>query len=137
MVLNQLKQIRDELKASAEKYDRAFKKTALIAAQELTEQEHNIADEQHQAGLNDNNSKAIVISSNNSLDKQYFLEKYGSLKNAKVAYQKRYGKQKYGRSWSDFITVAQKISNSNSQKLSLEARIAKVENFLVTLGYQL
>jgi hypothetical protein len=137
MVLNQLKQIRDELKASADKYDRAFKKTALIAAQELTEQERNIVNEQHQSSLNVSNSKAIVLSSNNSLNKQYFIKKYGSLKNAKAAYQKRYGKQKYGRSWSDFISVAQKISDSNSQKLSLEDRIAKIENFLVILGYQL
>ena len=138
MVLNHLKQIRDELKASADNYDRAFKNTALIAARELVEQEPKANNEKAQASLSESNFKALD-SSHHNLDKQYFIEKYGSLKNAKLAYQKIYGKQKYGRSWSDFITVVQKLSTSasNVQKLSLEDRITKIESFLVTLGYQL
>ena len=138
MVLNHLKQIRDELKVSADNYDRAFKNTALIAAQELVEQELNTKNEKAQASLSKSNFKAIDSSEQN-LDKQYFIEKYGSLKNAKLAYQKIYGKQKYGRSWSDFIIVVQKLptSVSNVQKLSLEDKITKIESFLVTLGYQL
>ena len=40
------------------------------------------------------------------IDKQYFLDKYGSLKQAKSAYKEIYGDRQYGRSWSDFIAVA-------------------------------
>ncbi|MEM8673866.1 MAG: hypothetical protein AAGF83_08340 [Cyanobacteria bacterium P01_G01_bin.67] len=134
MVLNQLKQIRDELKSSAKSYDTAFKNTALIAASELSKkqtllEQTPIVDSKQQTKLN----------SNLIFDKEYFIANYGSLKNAKVAYQKLYGKQKFGRSWSEFIAIAQKLAlaSSKSKTLTLEERITKIENFLVSLGYQI
>ena len=143
MVLNQLKQIRDELKTSAEVYDRAFKNTALIAAGELsqTSQKQNDSSGQKELNTSCKETKQSILqrNCNNQLDKKYFIEKYGSLKNAKAAYQEIYGKQKYGRSWSDFITLAQKLSNSSPKELtelSLEVRITRIENFLQSLGYQ-
>ena len=144
MVLNQLKQIRDELKTSAEAYDRAFKNTALIAAKELVDQsqeQNNLASQDRLNSSNGQTKQAILKSnSNQQLNKQYFIEKYGSLKEAKAAYKKIYGEQRYGRSWSDFISIAQKLSDTKSEKsgeLSLSARITKIENFLQSLGYQL
>ena len=128
MVLNRLKQIRSELVDSAERYDNAFKKVALIAAEELVKEETKIK----QVDRNE----FILATSNSNLDKQYFLNKYGSLKNAKAAYTKMYGEQKYGRSWSNFIAVAKKLDLAEQPVLSLEDRITKIEKFLVTLGYQ-
>ena len=128
MVLNRLKQIRSELVDSAERYDNAFKKVALIAAEELVKEENRIK----QVDRNE----FVLAASNSSLDKQYFLNKYGSLKNAKAAYTKKYGEQKYGRSWSDFVTVAKKLDLAEQSVLTLEDRITKIEKFLVTLGYQ-
>ncbi len=143
MVLDRLKQIRDELKNSAEVSDRAFKNTALIAAQELsqTSQKQNDSSGQKELNTSCKETKQSILqrNCNNQLDKKYFIEKYGSLKNAKAAYQEIYGKQKYGRSWSDFITLAQKLSNSSPKELtelSLEVRITRIENFLQSLGYQ-
>lgn len=127
MVLNELKQIRDELRNSAERYDNAFKKVASIAAEELVKEENSIKRVKRSLPL---------ASSSPDLNKRYFLDKYGSLKEAKAAYSKTYGKRKYGRSWSDFIIVAQKLDSPKST-LTLEERITKIENFLVTLGYQL
>lgn len=128
MVLNKLKQIRDELKNSADTYDTAFKNTALMAADELVKEEKQLKEQlktnQHLFNLNP------------SLDKQYFIDKYGSLKNAKAAYQKIHGEQQYGRSWSDFLTVAQKLSSPEQPALTLEERITKIENFLSSFGYQ-
>ncbi len=138
MVLNQLKQIRDQLKNSADAYDSAFMNTALIAASELSE----LADQtkQHQKEptkllINNQQSQSSL---NPVLDKEYFIAKYGSLKNAKAAYQKMYGKQKFGRSWSDFIAIAQKLTSASPEPktLTLEDRITKIENFLIALGYQ-
>ena len=138
MVLNQLKQIRDELKNSADAYDSAFMNTALIAASELSE----LADQtkQHQKEptkllINNQQSQSSL---NPVLDKEYFIAKYGSLKNAKAAYQKMYGKQKFGRSWSDFIAIVQKLTSASPEPktLTLEDRITKIENFLIALGYQ-
>ena len=133
MILNQLKQIRDELKSSADAYDNAFKNTALIAASELAKQtqpdQNNVLGNEQQCKLN----------LNPVLDKEYFIAKYGSLKNAKAAYQEIYGKQKYGRSWAEFIAIAKKsVSVSPDAKtLTLEERITRIENFLISLGYQL
>ena len=126
-MLNELKQIRDELRDSSKRYDNAFKNAAIIAAEELSERENK---------LELDSARPILSGSTSSLDKQYFLNKYGSLKNTKDAYTKMYGKQKYGRSWSDFITVASKLSCSEKQRISLEDRITKIESFLATLGYQ-
>lgn len=128
MVLNELKQIRDELKKSAKRYDNAFKNVAIIAAEELVNQENKIKQLER--------DKIVLLNPDTSLDKQYFLNKYGSLKNAKAAYTKMYGKQKYGRSWSDFIAVAKKLDLAERPVLTLEDRITKIEKFLVTLGYQ-
>ena len=128
MVLNELKQIRDELKKSAKRYDNAFKNVAIIAAEELVNQENKIKQLER--------DKIVLLNPDTSLDKQYFLNKYGSLKNAKAAYTKKYGKQKYGRSWSDFIAVAKKLDLAERPVLTLEDRITKIEKFLVTLGYQ-
>ena len=128
MVLNELKKIRDELKKSAERYDNAFKNVALIAAEELVKEEKKIK----QVDLN----KFVLPASTSSLDKKYFLNKYGSLKKAKAAYTKKYGEQKYGRSWSDFIAVVKDLDLPEQPILSLEDRITKIEKFLVTLGYQ-
>ncbi|MBW4535552.1 MAG: hypothetical protein KME09_16570 [Pleurocapsa minor HA4230-MV1] len=127
MVLNKLKQIRDELKNSADTYDTAFKNTALMAADELVKEEKQ---------LKQLKSNQHLLNLNPSLDKQYFIDKYGSLKNAKVAYQKIHGEQQYGRSWSDFLTVAQKLSSPEQPALTLEERITKMENFLSSFGYQ-
>ncbi|MEM8719297.1 MAG: hypothetical protein AAGE84_08300 [Cyanobacteria bacterium P01_G01_bin.39] len=133
MVLNQLKQIRDELKSSAKSYDTAFKNTALIAASELATKQTQL----EQTSIV-NNRQQPKLNSNLVLDKEYFVANYGSLKNAKAAYQKFYGKQKFGRSWSDFIAVARKLASASSQAttLTLEDRITKIENFLISLGYQ-
>lgn len=142
MVLNQLKQIREELKNSADTYDRAFKNTAIIAAQELNDQDRKTNNQPNQANLNFNNSQGNKFSLNPTFDKEYFIKKYGTLKNAKLAYQELYGVQKYGRSWSDFIIVAKKLDGSKksdvskSEELSLEVRIDKIEQFLKSLGYQ-
>lgn len=135
MVLNQLKQIRDELEKSAKSYDNAFKNTAIIAATELANQV--TISEENQSLLS--NSPQNKTSFHSILDKKYFINKYGNLKNAKVEYQKMYGKQKYGRSWSEFIAIAQKLASDSPQPttLTLEERITKIENFLVSLGYKI
>jgi hypothetical protein len=128
MVLNKLKQIRNELKNSADTYDTAFKNVALIAAEELVKEEKQLKEQLK--------SNQHLFNLNPSLDKQYFIDKYGSLKNAKAAYQKIHGEQKYGRSWSDFLTVAKKLSSPEQSALTLEERVTKIENFLSSLGYQ-
>ncbi len=135
MVLNQLKKIRDELKSSADAYDNAFMNTALIAASELADQTKQDQKDQPQLFINNQQSQSSL---NPVLDKEYFIAKYGSLKNAKAAYQEMYGKQKFGRSWSDFITVARKLTSASpkAKTLTLEERITKIENFLIGLGYQ-
>ena len=117
MVLNELKQIRNELKDSAERYDDAFKKVAIIAAEELVKEENKIKQL-------DRNLPALADSIQ-SLDKQYFFNKYGSLKNAKAAYTRMYGERKYGRSWSDFIAVVKKLDLPEQPVISLEDRITK------------
>lgn len=128
MVLNKLKQIRDELKNSADTYDTAFKNTALMAADELVKEEKQLKEQLK--------SNQHLFNLNPSLDKQYFIDKYGSLKNAKAAYQKIHGEQKYGRSWPDFLTVAQKLSLPEQPALTLAEKITKIENFLSSFGYQ-
>jgi hypothetical protein len=128
MVLNKLKQIRNELKNSATTYDTAFKNVALIAAEELVEEEKQLKKQLK--------SNQHLFNLNPSLDKQYFLDKYGTLKNAKAAYQEIYGEQNYGRSWSDFLTIAKKLSLPEQPALTLEERVTKIENFLSSLGYQ-
>ena len=134
MVLNKLKQIRDEIKNSAVAYDNAFKNTALVAARELSDRDLKINE-----GKSLDNTNTIEDSKNDlnsNLTKEYFLQQYGSLKNAKLAYQKIYGKQKYGRSWSDFLTVVKQLNTTKIEKSSLETRITRIENFLKQLGYQ-
>ena len=127
MVLNKLKQIRNELKNSADVYDAAFKNTALIAASELVKNTVNL-----------NEDREDSPSLNKVLDREYFTAKYGSLKNAKTAYLKIYGKQKYGNSWASFIAVANKLASSSQPKtLTLEQRITRIENLLRSLGHNL
>ena len=139
MVLNQLKKIRDELKSSADAYDNAFMNTALIAASELADQtkQYQKQDQKEPSKLFINKQKS-QSSLNPVLDKEYFIAKYGSLKNAKAAYQEMYGKQKFGRSWSDFIAIARKLTSASPEPktLTLEERITKIENFLIGLGYE-
>lgn len=128
MVLSKLKKIRDELEASAKVYDEAFKNTALIAAESLMNQQQEI------------NSKSSTIDQqllSQSLDKKYFLEKFGSLKKAKEAYKKIYPKTKFGRSWQDFLEVAQNLPSIANKSLTLEQRITRIENILRTMGHQL
>ncbi len=140
MVLNQLKQIRDQLKSSADAYDNAFMNTALIAASELSELADQIKPKQKDQPKLFINNQQSQSSLSPVLDKEYFIAKYGSLKNAKAAYQEMYGKQKFGRSWSDFIAVAQQLTSASpkAKTLTLEERITKIENFLIiTLGYEL
>ena len=128
MVLNKLKQIRNELKNSADTYDTAFKNVALIAAEELVKEEKQLKEQLK--------SNQHLFNLNPSLDKQCFIDKYGSLKNAKAAYQKIHGEQKYGSSWSDFLTVAKKLSLPEQPALTLAEKITKIENFLSSFGYQ-
>ena len=130
MVLNQLKQIRDDLKKSAESYDEAFKNTALIAAESLLGQQNRSNNQRH------NHNQVL----NPSLEQEYFIKKYGNLKQAKAAYKKIYGEQKYGRSWESFIKIAREllpIEESEKSILTLEQRLEKIEKFLETLGYKL
>jgi len=129
MVLNQLKKVREELKKSSEVYDNAFKSTALIAAKELNKHNNIIHKNLDNQDIQSNRL-------NSTYTKEYFVKKFGTLKNAKLAYNKIYGQQMYGRSWSDFIAVAKKLSNSQPRELSLEERITKIEQFLRSLGYQ-
>ncbi|MEL6581418.1 MAG: hypothetical protein AAFQ14_16885 [Cyanobacteria bacterium J06621_12] len=136
MVLNQLKKIRDELRDSAEVYDAAFKNVAIIAAEELVQSEQNLRQDSKQQ-LNTQQHRASLNSVPNKLDKKYFLNRYGSLKNAKAAYTQAHGQQNYGRSWADFVTVAKKLASPKPQTLTLEERITKIEEFLCSLGYQL
>ena len=123
MVLNKLKKIRDEWEESSQAYDRAFKNTALIAAEVLQEKQ-NILD-----------SKEQLLAVN--LDKAYFINKYGSLKQAKVAYKKAYSDRKYGRSWQDFLKIARELPPPDKPCLTLEQRVTRIENILKGMGYQL
>lgn len=144
MVLNQLKQIRDELKSSADAYDTAFKNTALIAATELVEQQQFTSKRSKNKQLQ--NKAEDSFSFKPVMNKLYFVDKYGSLKNAKTAYQKIYRQQKFGRSWSDFLAVVKELpltststAASTPKTLSLESideRITRIENFLMSLGFQ-
>ncbi len=137
MVLNRLKKIRDELKQSAKSYDEAFKNTALIAAESLvTEQQLLDAEPSHKSKL-----KLLANETNKllpqTLTKEYLLKKYGSLKNTKEAYKKVYGQKKYGKSWQDFLAVAAELPLIEKPVLTLEERVARIENILKTMGYQL
>ena len=136
MVLDRLKQIRDELKNSAELYDDAFKNTAIIAATELNNRKNKSSDCDKQPKLDSSNPLFHQSTLNSNLDKKYFVARYGTLKNAKSAYQKMYGKQNFGRSWSDFIAVVKTLTFTKPETSTLEARINKIEKFLQTLGYQ-
>ena len=136
MVLNQLKQIRNELKNSAELYDNAFKNTAIIAATELSDRDNRSSNGDRQTSLDSDRYLLNSSTLNSVLDKKYFVDKYGTLKDAKSAYQKIYGKQKFGRSWSDFIAVVKTLDSTRTETLTLEARITKIEKFLQTFGYQ-
>jgi hypothetical protein len=131
MVLNQLKQIREELKNSADAYDRAFRNTAIIAAQELNDQDRKTNNQSNQANLNFNNSQGNKFTLNPSFDKKYFIKKYGTLKNAKVAYQEMYGEQKYGRTWSDFIAVAKKLDVSKKSNVSKSKELSLTKKQLI------
>ena len=128
MVLSKLKKIRDELEESAKAYDKAFKNTALIAAESLMNQQQKI-----NAKSRELNHKLL----SQGLDKEYFLDKYGSLKNAKEEYKKVYPKTKYGRSWKDFLAAAQDLPAIANIPLSLEQRITRIENILRTMGHDL
>ena len=97
----------------------------------LLEKELNQNSEQKIANKN---SKRLLSP---PLDKQYFIEKYGSLKKTKAAYNKAYGNKKYGKSWQDFLAIAAELPLIEQPVLTLEARIARIENILITMGYKL
>ncbi len=136
MILKELKKIRDELKESAASYDEAFKDTAIIATQSLLSQEQIIDDE-----LNKNQKTTVEKSQGKilpqTLTKEYFLDKYGSLKKAKEAYQNTYGNKKYGRSWQDFLAAVSELPLIKKQELTLEERITRIENILKSMGHEL
>ena len=128
MVLSKLKKIRDELEESAKAYDEAFKNTALIAAKSLMDQQQKINANSHEF-----NQKLL----SQGFDKEYFLDKYGSLKKAKEKYKKVYPQTKYGRSWQDFLIAVQDLPSIENNPLTLEERITRIENILRTMGYDL
>lgn len=127
MILNQLKKIRDELKESAKAYDEAFKNTAIIATEELM----------HRQQLNDNTDRVSSKALPQSLDKKYFIKKYGSLQKTKEEYKKIYGKKNYGKSWEDFLKLAKELPLIEEPIFTLEQRIERIENILKTMGYKL
>ncbi|MBE9168172.1 hypothetical protein IQ238_11835 [Pleurocapsales cyanobacterium LEGE 06147] len=127
MVLNQLKKIRDELKESAKAYDEAFKNTAIIATEELINRQK----------LHDNTQQVSSKVLAKSLDKGYFIKKYGSLQKTKEEYKKIYGQKNYGRSWKDFLKVAKELPLIEQPIFTLEQRIERIENILRTMGYEL
>ena len=128
MVLSKLKKIRDELEESAKAYDEAFKNTALIAAESLMNQQQKI-----NAKSRELNHKLL----SQGLDKEYFLDKYGSLKNAKEEYKKIYPKTKYGKSWKDFFEAVQDLPPIENCSLTLEQRITRIEDILRAMGHDL
>ena len=128
MVLSKLKKIRDELEESAQAYDEAFKNTALIAAESLMNQQQKI---------NANSSEIDHKLLSQSLDKEDFLDKYGSLKKAKEEYKKLYPQIKYGRSWQDFLEAVRTLPPIENTPLTLEQRISRIENILRTMGHDL
>ena len=128
MVLSKLKKIRDELEESAKAYDEAFKNTALIAAESLMDQQQKI-----NAKSRELNHKLL----SQGLDKEYFLDKYGSLKNAKEEYKKIYPKTKYGKSWKDFLEAVQNLPPIENCSLTLEQRITRIEYILRAMGHDL
>ena len=125
MSLNKLKQIRKELKQNAETYDEAFKKTALLAVEGLSDR---------QKYINSNKSNHALPQ---NLDKKYFIKKYGNLKVAKEEYKKIYGDNNYGRSWKDFINAVKELPIIEEVELTLEQRIVRIENILRGMGYKL
>ena len=128
MVLSKLKKIRDELEESAKAYDEAFKNTALIAAESLMNQQQKI-----NAKSSELNRKLL----SQSVDKEYFLDKYGSLKKTKEEYKKVYPQAKYGRSWQDFLEAVQYLPPIENSPLTLEQRISRIEDILRTMGHNL
>jgi hypothetical protein len=124
MTLHKLKQIRSELKQNAETYDRAFKNTAILAAEGLADR---------QKVLTSSSSKILT----QSLDKKHFIKKYGTLKAAKEEYKKIYGDNNYGKTWNDFIKIVQKLPLIEQSNLTLEQRIERIENILRSMGYEL
>lgn len=137
MVLNKLKEIRDELKKSAKSYDEAFKNTSIVAAESLVAQKQLLEKELNQNGNDKILDKKDELTSLPSLSKQYFLKKYGSLNNTKRAYIKAYGKKKYGRSWDDFLEIAVNLPSIEKPELTLEARVSRIEKILTAMGYKL
>ena len=71
------------------------------------------------------------------LDKEYFLDKYGSLKNAKEEYKKIYPKTKYGKSWKDFLEAVQNLPPIENGSLTVEERITRIEDILRAMGHDL
>lgn len=134
MLLDQLKQISKELKDSAKSYDNSFRNTAIIAKEELMNQQDNyqLLDSCQQASLLQDQT-----SDNRSLDKKYFIDKYGSLKKAKEECRKMYGEKKYGRSWKEFLKIINQLSPAKQPVLTLEQRINRIENILISMGYKL
>ena len=134
MILEELKQISKELKDSAKSYDNSFKNTAIIATEGLiNQQEKNKV-------LNSCRQTSLLpdkVSHNQSFDKNYFVNKYGSLKKAKEEYKKLYGEKNYGRSWKDFLSIVNQISSREQPVLTLEQRIKRIEDILIRMGYEL
>ena len=134
MILEELKQISKELKDSAKSYDNSFKNTAIIATEGLiNQQEKNKV-------LNSCTQTSLLpdkVSHNQSFDKNYFVNKYGSLKKAKEEYKKLYGEKNYGRSWKDFLSIVNQISPIEQPVLTLEQRIKRIEDILISMGYEL
>jgi hypothetical protein len=72
-----------------------------------------------------------------SLDKKYFLKKYGNLKTAKHEYKRIYGNNNYGKSWDDFLNAVKELPLIEQSNLTLEQRIEKIENILRSMGHKL
>lgn len=146
MILEELKQISKELKDSAKSYDNSFKNTAIMATEGLIKQQELFNTHQNKEQLLTEDKKTNLLSSevsrHQSFDRKYFIDKYGSLKKAKEEYKKLYGKKNYGRSWRDFLNIVKQLPSKEQPAkeqpvLTLEQRIKRIEDILISMGYSL
>ncbi len=146
MILEELKQISKELKDSAKSYDDSFKNTAIMATEGLIKQQELLNTHQNQEQLLTEDKKTDLlrgeVSRHQSLDRKYFIDKYGSLKKTKEEYTKLYGKKNYGRSWKDFLNIVKQLPSKEQLAkeqpvLTLEQRVKRIEDILISMGYSL
>lgn len=142
MILDELKQISKELKDSASSYDNSFRNTAIIATEGLIDRQQLLNTEQDRDKVLTNSKETSLlrgeVSRNHSFDRNYFINKYGSLKKAKEEYKKLYGHKNYGRSWKDFLNIVKQLpSLEQPVVLTLEQRIKRIEDILISMGYSL